>query len=710
VYTFLITFTLILPRGIANHLVVNEVFYDTPGTESNQEWIEIYNPTSSAIDLTGYKIGDEETEGGTEGMYEFPYFKASIDPYSYFIICQYETTFIWMYPQKSRAEIFEFKDSDGDPSNDMVKYSSWASGSFSLNNDGDEVLLLDNLDDVVDVIVYEGGSYAGVIAHPGVAEGYSIERDPPGWDTEDCLFDMTEKEPGSESPGEGNTSPVIKDFWRGPFCPKSNEKGSITAVIGDDKGLQSKTVYYSINGGTYISISMTETAPDTFCGEIPEQTDGAHVRYYVEAVDTDNETVTSEIRAYFSGLTPIDSLRPNDTDGVPLYVGHAIRVTGLATVGSHTFETSTHIINLQNNGVGAVAKSASGSCPVVAPNDSLIVCGSISYWYGQTRIACPNSEDFDIKQVNKREPDIYVREYSDFGDYVGDNMDYEGLLVGLMNAEKNSGAWGSPGSSFGIWLQEVGASPPELVELWVDSDTDIDDNPEPSWPCDVVGVYSQYDNTSPYWSGYEIMPRSYADFDYDLPIQLTAFQAAVTICEILLSWKTACERNAYIYEIRRASNGSVGCDNAEVIGEVIAKGNSGTPQTYSFTDTQVNPGKIYHYWLIGVRTNGQRTIAGPVAAATGSAVMSVSAPYPNPFNRRTTFAISSASKTLVNVSVYDIIGRHIRTLFSSKNFKGKRTISLDGLDKNGKKLGEGVYFIRTQVGGSETTKKVILVR
>jgi hypothetical protein len=322
------------------------------------------------------------------------------------------------------------------------------------------------------------------------------------------------------------------------------------------------------------------------------------------------------------------------------------------------------------------------------------------------------SETFIIEQADKREPDIYVRLYTDFYDYVGDTMDYEGLLVGLINADSYSGNWGPPNSSFAVWLQEFGASPPDTVEMWIDSDTDIDNSPEPTWPVDVVGVYSQYDDNSGdgYWSGYEIMPRSYADFGYNLPIQLTGFSAIASMGAVMLTWETACERDAYLYEIRRAYDGSGGCDNAEVIGEVMAKGNSCTPQTYGFTDAQVDPGKTYYYWLVGIGTNGQRTIAGPCAATTGTAVMSVSTPYPNPFDRNIAFKLSSAYDAAVNVSVYDVSGRHIKTLFSAKNFRGRKTISWNSLDKNGQMIGEGVYFIKNQVGGSEATQKIILVR
>jgi len=43
------------------HLVISEVLYDPAGVEPDAEWIEIYNPGSVPLSLSGYKIGDEET-------------------------------------------------------------------------------------------------------------------------------------------------------------------------------------------------------------------------------------------------------------------------------------------------------------------------------------------------------------------------------------------------------------------------------------------------------------------------------------------------------------------------------------------------------------------------------------------------------------------------------------------------------------------------
>lgn len=53
--------------GIA---LLNEVY--SKGTVENPDWIELYNPTSTAIDLSGYKVYDSGGQSGTKPKKEFP--------------------------------------------------------------------------------------------------------------------------------------------------------------------------------------------------------------------------------------------------------------------------------------------------------------------------------------------------------------------------------------------------------------------------------------------------------------------------------------------------------------------------------------------------------------------------------------------------------------------------------------------------------------
>ena len=175
------------PSG-PQYVLISEVFYDTPGTDSNEEWIELYNPTASTIDLTNYKLGDEETKGGTEGMYMFPS-GASILPGQKITVALKSTGFFALYGFKPTYEVI---DTDASVPN-MSVYSAWSSGTIALANGGDEVLLLNGADTPVDVVTYGSGSYPGVVAHSTVATGHSLERSPANQDTNNCSVDFVDR-------------------------------------------------------------------------------------------------------------------------------------------------------------------------------------------------------------------------------------------------------------------------------------------------------------------------------------------------------------------------------------------------------------------------------------------------------------------------------------------------------------------------------------
>lgn len=168
--------------------LISEVFYDTPGADTDEEWIEIFNPTITAIDLTGYKIGDEETAGGNEGMFAFPS-GVSLSAGQKIVVALKSTGFQTLYGFKPDYEII---DTDAAVPN-MIEYTAWSNGAISLSNTGDEVLLLNIANAVVDAVVYASGAYPGVTPHPGVTTGHSIERNPLGQDTNNCSVDFTDR-------------------------------------------------------------------------------------------------------------------------------------------------------------------------------------------------------------------------------------------------------------------------------------------------------------------------------------------------------------------------------------------------------------------------------------------------------------------------------------------------------------------------------------
>ena len=84
--------------------------------------------------------------------------------------------------------------------------------------------------------------------------------------------------------------------------------------------------------------------------------------------------------------------------------------------------------------------------------------------------------------------------------------------------------------------------------------------------------------------------------------------------------------------------------------------------------------------------------------------------YPNPFNNSTTIDFVLPKADRVKLSVYNVLGEQIKTLFDSYLPSGPHTVQWDGTDDLGKSATSGLYFIRLQTGQSSKTIKAIYTR
>jgi subtilisin-like proprotein convertase family protein len=79
--------------------------------------------------------------------------------------------------------------------------------------------------------------------------------------------------------------------------------------------------------------------------------------------------------------------------------------------------------------------------------------------------------------------------------------------------------------------------------------------------------------------------------------------------------------------------------------------------------------------------------------------------YPNPFNPTTTFSFSLPQSSIVNLTVYDILGREVVTLINQEMEAGGYSVPFDGRD-----LSSGVYFYRLTSGRQSLAKKMLLTK
>ena len=84
--------------------------------------------------------------------------------------------------------------------------------------------------------------------------------------------------------------------------------------------------------------------------------------------------------------------------------------------------------------------------------------------------------------------------------------------------------------------------------------------------------------------------------------------------------------------------------------------------------------------------------------------------YPNPFNPVTTLRYDLPENGYVNVTVYDMLGREIRTLVNSTQDAGFKSVIWDATNDYGKPVSAGVYLYQIQAGEFVQTKKMVLLK
>lgn len=153
-----VTITVSPPVATVNHLLISEVHYDPTAEDGadDNEWVEIFNPTASAINLSTWGIGDT----ATSGIDMFPN-GTMIQAGQYLIVSSASTTLsFWSLP--GGAAFVSLEESIGS----------------GLSNTGDAVFLVDitGATTTVDAMSYGTNTVAFSPAAPDVIDGHSLAR------------------------------------------------------------------------------------------------------------------------------------------------------------------------------------------------------------------------------------------------------------------------------------------------------------------------------------------------------------------------------------------------------------------------------------------------------------------------------------------------------------------------------------------------------
>ena len=84
--------------------------------------------------------------------------------------------------------------------------------------------------------------------------------------------------------------------------------------------------------------------------------------------------------------------------------------------------------------------------------------------------------------------------------------------------------------------------------------------------------------------------------------------------------------------------------------------------------------------------------------------------YPNPFNPYTDIRFVMSNPGQVALEVYDVLGRHVRTLFEGHAEAGESTFTWDARTNDGQEAASGVYFYHLVTTAAAQTRKMVLIK
>jgi hypothetical protein len=87
-------------------------------------------------------------------------------------------------------------------------------------------------------------------------------------------------------------------------------------------------------------------------------------------------------------------------------------------------------------------------------------------------------------------------------------------------------------------------------------------------------------------------------------------------------------------------------------------------------------------------------------------------PVPNPFSETTRIAyVVMGEARDVEIGIYDLAGRKLRSLISNRLEPGQYSVTWDGRTDRGERAPRGMYFVRTEVRGqAQSTRRVLYMK
>lgn len=187
-----------------------------------------------------------------------------------------------------------------------------------------------------------------------------------------------------------------------------------------------------------------------------------------------------------------------------------------------------------------------------------------------------------------------------------------------------------------------------------------------------------------------------------IPVEFAGLRATVSEGAVELQWSTASEtNNAGFYVEHRGSQSS----SFHALGYVEGAGTTRRPQSYRYRTGPLDPGR-HTFRLRQVDTDGSETYSDTVAVAVSLVRAAQITVAPTPVHQRTTVTLRVQTRQEVTVSLYDALGRRVRTLHRGPlTPNAPHTFRLEA-----NQLASGLYLLRVSGEQFQKTRRVPIVQ
>ncbi|MEQ1744511.1 MAG: lamin tail domain-containing protein [Saprospiraceae bacterium] len=491
-FTLSLLVSLCLALGAHAQIVISEIMYNPPeaGTDS-LEYIEFYNNSANPVNMEGwYLFGVNFT---------FP--AITLNPGQYVVTAVNATA---LFNQLG------------------VTAQQWGINS-ALNNSGELLLLLNPAADTIDRVFYTNmppwpTEAAGNGASLVLCDFNSDNSLPESWKAATTPTGVTINNKAIfANPGGPSNCPVGVTAIADNFSIISGIASSLDVLLNDvlpGTGNPVVTITASAQHGTATvnpdnTISYTSTGG--YCG-VDQFT------YQVcKGTDCDQAVVTITVRCY----TPytIDQINGINAEGAADSLGVLCELT--ATVyGVNLRATGLQFTMIDDNNDGITVFSAAQNFGyTVKQGDKITVRGAINQFNGLLQIF-PDA----LVKVSDNNPlvtPLAVLVHSE---------NTESKLIRINNLRYTDPAQWATGTGTGFSVFMVSdANPQDTIQVRIDDNVDLFNQPAPPVPFNLTGIGGQFDNATPFSSGYQIAPRYTADVSSLVGLVNTDFSAEVRL-------------------------------------------------------------------------------------------------------------------------------------------------------------------------------------